>query len=103
MVGDDEKVTSKSNVDIARLPSWRSALKPHVWRVNHRVALYKRAEERILEKPNPYDDGKGWLRTDDVVLGLAWSCGPVLTKALDNDDRDDDDLDFDDFSESNGE
>jgi len=58
MVGEDKKLTSKSKVDLARLPQFHSALKPHVQRVNHRVALYKRADEAILEKPKPYDEGK---------------------------------------------
>ena len=50
MMGEEEKLTSKSKVDLARLPPCHSALKPHVQRVNDRVALYKRAEEPILEK-----------------------------------------------------
>ena len=44
MVGDGEKLTSKSKVDLGRLPPCYSALKPHIQRVNHRVALYKRAQ-----------------------------------------------------------
>jgi len=48
IVGEDEKFTSKLKVDLARLPPCHPALKP-----NHRVALYKRADESILEKPNP--------------------------------------------------
>ena len=61
MVGEDEKLTSKTRVDLVRLPPCHSALKPHVLRVNHRVALYTRADEPILEKPKPYDDGQGWI------------------------------------------
>ena len=56
MVGEDVKLTSKSKVDLVRLPPSHSILKPHVQRVNHRVAMYKRAEEPILEKPNPNVD-----------------------------------------------
>ena len=37
----DDKLTSKSKVDLARLPPCYSTLKPHIQRVNHRVALYK--------------------------------------------------------------
>jgi hypothetical protein len=68
MVGEDEKLTSKSKVDLARLPPCHSALKPHIQRANHRVALYKRADEPILEKLKPYDEGQGWMRTDEEVL-----------------------------------
>lgn len=51
MVGENEKLTSKSKVDLARLPPCQFALTPHVWRVNHRLCLYKRANVPILEKP----------------------------------------------------
>ena len=69
IVGDNEKLTSKSKIDLARLPPCYYALKPHLPRLNHRVALYKRADESILEKIKTYDDGKGWIRTEDGVLG----------------------------------
>ena len=39
IVGEGEKLTSESKVDLARLPPCHSALKMHVQRVNHRVAL----------------------------------------------------------------
>ena len=68
IVGEDEKLISKLKIDLARLPPFHTALKPHLQRMNHRVALYKRADESILEKPNPYDDGQGWIRTEDGVL-----------------------------------
>ena len=58
MVGEDEKLTSKSRVDLARLPPCHSALNPHIQRVNYRATLYKRADQPILEKPKPYDEGQ---------------------------------------------
>jgi len=66
--GEDETLTSKPKVDLARLPPCHPALKPHLQRVNHRVVLYKRADESILEKPNPSDDGQVWIRIEDGVL-----------------------------------
>ena len=48
MVGEDNKLTSKSKVDLARLPPCYSALRPHIQRVNHRVALYKKTAENIV-------------------------------------------------------
>ena len=68
IVGEDEKLTSKPKVDLARLPLCHSALKPHLQQFNHRVTLYKRADESFLENPKPYDDGQGWIRTEDRVL-----------------------------------
>ena len=50
IVSEDEKRITKSNVDLARLPLYRSALKPYLQRVNHRVALYKHAYESILDR-----------------------------------------------------
>ena len=50
IMGEDEKLTSKPKVDLARLPPCHSALKPHLQRVNHGITLYKRADESILGK-----------------------------------------------------
>ena len=82
MVGEDNKLSSKSKVNLARLPPCYSALKPHIHRVNHRVALYKRADENIFECPKPYDDEQGWIRNEDDVLEPLWSCNPVLPVSL---------------------
>ena len=64
IMGEDEKLTSKTKVDLVRLPSFHSALKPHLQRLNHRVALYKRANESILEKQQPTMMDKGVLGMD---------------------------------------
>ena len=82
IVGEDEKLTSKPKVELARLPPCHPTLKPHLQRVNHRVAFYKRADESILEKPNPYDDGQGWIRTEGGVLEPVWSCDAALPNSL---------------------
>ena len=83
MVGDGEKLTSKSKVDLGRLPPCYSTLKPHVHRVNHRVALYKRAHQAIVEKPKPYEEGQGWLRNDsNNMLEPIWYCGGILPNVL---------------------
>ena len=83
MVGDGEKLTSKSKVDLGRLPPCYSALKPHVQSVNHCVALYKRAHQAIVEKPKPYEEGQGWLRNDsNNMLEPIWSCGGILPTAF---------------------
>ena len=51
--------------------------------MNHRVALYKRADESILKKnKNPYDDGQGWIRTEDGVLEPLWSRDAALPNSL---------------------
>ena len=78
--GDDE-LTSKSKVDLARLPPCYSTLKPHIQRVNHRVALYKRADEAIVDKTKHYDEGQGWLKNKGVLMPV-WSCSPVPPTSL---------------------
>ncbi|KAK2183014.1 hypothetical protein NP493_328g05006 [Ridgeia piscesae] len=108
MVGEDEKLTSKSKVNLAGLPPCHCAVKPHLKRVNHRVALYKRADESILEKPKSYDDGQGWMRTEDGVLEPVWSCGAVLPNSLvdllDTGNREEEEeFDFDDYNDGDGE
>jgi len=82
MVGDDKKLTSKSKVDLARLPPCAAALKPHNQRVNHHVSLYKHAHESIVEKPQPHEEGQGRKKNDDDLLEPIWSCEPILPSSL---------------------
>lgn len=116
MVGEDKKLTSKSKVDLGRLPPCQSALEPHIQRVNHRVALYKRADQPLVEKPRPYDEQQGWVMTDQRDLEPLWSRDPVLPTSLvdllqtvdqeeemdDEDDEDGENDDFNSFDESDG-
>ena len=78
IVVEVEKLHSKSKIDLVRLPPCYSALKPHLQWLNHHVALYKRSDESILEKLKPYDDGQGWIRTEDGVLEPV--CGPAVLR-----------------------
>ena len=82
MVGEDERLTSKSKIDLGRLPPCYSALKAHIQCVNHRVELYKRAAQAIIEKPKPFEQDQGWTITDDGILEPNWCCGKVLPAAL---------------------
>ena len=41
MVGENEELTTKSKVDLSRLPPCRDNLIPHIARVNYRLANYK--------------------------------------------------------------
>ncbi len=63
-------------------PGYYAALKPHIQRVNHRAALYKRAHEQIPEKPKPYEDKQGWTKTSDGIVEPIWSDGPILPTSL---------------------
>lgn len=109
MVGEDARLTSKSKVDLSRLPPCKDNLIPHVQRVNHRLACYKRADKAIFWRPKPYDPGQGWERTDEGLLEPTWCSGPVLPPSLvdliessgDSDEEDeedeDDEIDFDEL------
>ena len=55
--------------------------------MNHRVALYKRANECILEKQNSYDDGQGWIRTEDGVWSRDAALPNSLVDLIDTGDR----------------
>ena len=106
MVGEDETISRKSKIDLARIPPCQDSLIPHCQRVNHRVACHKRANQPIIEKPKPYDMDQGWEKVDSGSLEPIWSKGQILPKSLidlldstdwDLDDEDDDDeyLDYD--------
>ena len=82
MVGEDEQLTIKSKIDLSHLPPCRDNLIPHIRRVNHRLAIYKRADIPIFWSPKPYDPEQGWQRSDEGVLEPVWSCGPVLPPTL---------------------
>ena len=84
IVVEDDKLTSKSKFDLVRFHPCHSALKPHLQWLNHHVALYKHADEAIPAQLEPYDDGQGWIRTDDGVVEPVWSCGAALPNTLVN-------------------
>ena len=82
MVGENEVLTSKSEVDLSRLPHCRDSLVPHIGRVNYRLANYKRAHKSIFWCPNPYDPGQGWEKTEEGILEPVWVGWTVLPPSL---------------------
>ena len=70
--------------------------------------MYKRADEPILEKLNPYDDRHRWIRN---WCGHAVLSNKLTGDLLNSDDREEeegeeeneDETDFGDFSESDEE
>ena len=106
-----DRLTSKSKVDLSRLPPCRDNLIPHIQRVNHHLACFKRADEGIYWSPKPYDPGQGWEKTEKGLLEPTWCSGPILPPSLvdliessedsNEEDKDEDDqIDFDElFSE----
>lgn len=82
MVGEDEELTTKSKVDLARLPPCKDNLVPHIYRVNHRLATYKRADQGIFWCPKPHEPEQGWEKTEEGTLEPIWSLGPILPPTL---------------------
>ena len=115
MVGEDQKLTTKSKVDLARLPPCQDALIPHVQRVNHRIACYKRAHRPTFPRSKPHDAGQGWAKTSQGILEPVWLCGPILPPSMtdlletvDSEDEVEDiveaeDPDYDDLDDDNDE
>ena len=79
MVGEDESLTSKSKVDLSKLPPCRSSLHPHIQRVNFRVAQWKRSHIPIYEMPDPLEHG--WVKNDEQ-LEPKWSVGDIMPQSL---------------------
>ena len=63
MVGINKRLTSKSLVDLSRLPPSRECLIPHIQRVNHQLAPFVQANLLIHWFPKPYDLEQGWQKT----------------------------------------
>ena len=82
MVGRNEKLISKSKVDLARIPPCLNSLKPHIERVNYRVACLKQAHTPIFDTPKPDEEGKGWMKNDAGDLEPIWSYGDILPPSL---------------------
>jgi len=110
MVGEDELLTTKSRVDLSRLPPCRDNLVPHICRVNHRLANYKRADKPIFWHPNPYDPKQGWEKTEEGILEPVWSNGPILPPSLidllektaeemEDEDEEEQEIDYDDLND----
>jgi len=82
MIGEDNTLTTRSKVDLFRLSPCRDNLVPHINRVNHRLAIYKRAATPIFWCSKPHDPGKGWEKTEEGTLEPVWSYGPILPTSL---------------------
>lgn len=80
MVGEEDKLSSKSRVDFSRLPPCKDSLYPHIDRVNYRLCQWKRSHIPIYNSPFP-QDGHGWNKVDGRLEPL-WSRGPILPPTM---------------------
>ena len=106
MVGEDDELTRKLKVKFSRLPPCANSLLPHVDRVNHMVAIFKRSHVPLYEATKPYD-GQGWVKEGDL-FEPTWSYGLIfppsvidIFEANENEDDDDNDsvTDYEDVME----
>ena len=68
MVGEDQSLKLKSAVDLSKLPPCFGNLLSHIHRTNYRLAMYKRANQPIVEAPVPFDEKQGWIKTKKAYL-----------------------------------
>ena len=68
MVGEYNDLTRESKVDLSHLSPSHDSLFPHIYRVNHRVGFYKRANVLIFEKPKPNDENQGCSINETEIL-----------------------------------
>ena len=81
MVGEDEVLTSRSKVDLSRLPPCRDALFTYILRSNHHLACYKRTASSMFERPKNFED-QGWEMSEQGYVESLRSKGPVLWATL---------------------
>ena len=72
-----------SGADLSCLPPCRDSLIPHIRRVNHCLATYKRAALRNGKSPKPFEEDQGWLLDEDQRLRSVMSLGAVLPPDFD--------------------
>ena len=83
MLGENEELTIRSKVDLARLPPCKDNFIPHVWRVNYRLANYKKKlNRRYFGAPIPPIQAQGWEKTEGGILEPGWCCGAILPPSL---------------------
>ena len=78
MVGENEQLTTKSMVELSRLPPCKNNLVPHIARVNHCLAIYTRAHQATIDGPKPYDPDQGWVKASNGILEPDWTTGPII-------------------------
>ena len=84
MVGEYNDLTRESKVDLSHLPPCQDSLFPHIYRVNHRVGFYKRANVLIFEKPKPNDENQGCSINENGNLEPICKTGAIVTESLIN-------------------
>ena len=82
ITGEGEKLTSKSKVDLGRLPPCYSACSKATCSACESsccVVQTGTSSNRHVEKPKPYEEGQGKLRNDsNNMLEPIWSCEYIL-------------------------
>ena len=78
--GNNLQLKTVKKVDMSQLPPCRISLLPHIRRVNHRVAQWKRSNLLCPEIPPPPREN-GWLQGEQFLEPM-WSDGPILPSSL---------------------
>uniref|UniRef100_UPI00358F49B5 uncharacterized protein n=1 Tax=Myxine glutinosa TaxID=7769 RepID=UPI00358F49B5 len=105
MVGDEDKLTSKSKVDFSQLPPCKDSPIRILTESTTVSVNEKRSHVAIYDCPLP-QDGHSWIK-DDGPLEPLWSRGPVLPPSMVDilekgdtvDEKDDEEDEVDDYDE----
>ena len=81
MVGENEILNARFNVDLYRLPLCRDSLFTHIQGGNHGLACYKYAVSTMFERPKPFGD-QGWEMLEEGYIEPLWLKGPALPSIL---------------------
>ena len=68
VLGENNQLTIKSKIDLSKLPPAEDNPEPHIYRVNHRIGMNKRASEPIYWTLKPWNKNQVWVKNDKGVL-----------------------------------
>ena len=77
MVMEDEALTTRSKVDLSRLPPRGDSFFTYIQGGNHHLACWKCAALPILDPPKVFEDQR-WETSKEGYIEPLWSKVPVL-------------------------
>ena len=76
-----DAILKNAKVDLSRMPPCLSSLRPHILRVNYRVAQWKRSHETHPSIPSATEHG--WRMSEDSgILEQVWCDGEIVPQRL---------------------
>ena len=82
MFGEKEALTMRSKVDLSKLPHCKDNLVPHIHRVNHCIAHFKRADQRSFLAPQANRSGTRMMEDQERTNMLLQTYSPRTNMLL---------------------